>query len=325
MDEAFDVFSLQRVVQDRLGLNLSRAVSPFLPLESQTQAVHNYYHQRNETERLIAALRDARPKVPEFVTFSDQLGFTTLPARQHLEVLIKKGRSPYADVLDFRVELASREAAVCHIETPDGTGTGALVGPDLVLTAHHVVSEIMDDDSQLTKAVVCRFDYKESAGGQVFEGVTVPVSSVAAFRDHAKDDLDPDGDNQAEDKLDYALLKLDRRVGDLPLVAEGEKRGFVKAATRAAEQSDGLLVLQHPDGKPMKIDIGAVTWIGKTRVRHSVNTEPGSSGAPVFDAELNMVAMHHAGNDWPDTKYPHNQAIPMGLIVADAAAQGVRI
>jgi len=324
MDASFDTFSLDRVVSERLGVPLGQITSQLLPLESQTLAVQRHYQNHNEVERLVAALRDARPKVPEFVRLSDLLGFAQLPARHHLEVFAQKGRSPFKDVVTFRTELAAREAAVCRVKTGTGTGTGALLGPDIVLTAHHVLSDILEN-GMLTGDVMCEFDVKEVASGLVLNGIGIAVTSVVASRWHADADLDPSGDNQLPERLDYALLKLERPVGTEPIVPQGDKRGFLTAAERTPAINDGLLVLQHPQGVPMKIDIGAVTWIGATRLRHSVNTEEGSSGSPVFDAELNVIAMHHAGHDWPDTNYPHNQAVPLSLILADAKQQGATL
>ena len=324
MDASFDTFSLDRVVTERLGVPLGRITSQLLPLESQTLAVHQYYQNRNEIESLVAALRDSRPKVPEFVRLGDLVGLSLVPSRQHLEVFAQKDRSPFKDVVKFRTELAAREASVCRVETATGTGTGALLGPDVVLTAHHVIADAMEDGN-LNGAVTCEFDVKEVTAHPVLGGVKVAATSVLAWRNHAKADLEPNGDNQQPDRLDYALLKLERAVGAEPIVTQGDKRGYLTPATRAPELNDGLLVLQHPKGVPMKIDIGAVIWVGKTRVRHSVNTDEGSSGSPVFDAELNIVAMHHAGHDWPDTKYPHNQAVPLSLILKDAAQQGATL
>src|SRR4029079_4755702 len=120
MDTSFDPFSLQRVVQDRLGVNLFLITSPYYPLPNQTLDLHSTFHHRNETEKLVAALHDARPRVAEFVRLSDQFGISTVPARQRLEVLTQTGRSPYEDVITFRSELAAREAAVCRVETEDG-------------------------------------------------------------------------------------------------------------------------------------------------------------------------------------------------------------
>lgn len=55
-----------------------------------------------------------------------------------------------------------------------------------------------------------------------------------------------------------------------------------------------------------------------TRVLYNVNTQPGSSGAPCFNAKLELATLHHAGgSDWPAAaNYLYNQGIPMGKIYA---------
>ena len=176
-------------------------------------------------------------------------------------------------------------------------------------------------------AISCLFDHKQGADGYTTPGTSVKVTDVPVSSPHAEEDLKPDGTNTAADKLDYAMLRLERRLSEAPVVNGGTERGFVPVAKppRTAKVPEGLLVLQHPTAKPMKIDIGAVTWTGATRLRHSVNTEEGSSGGPVFDAGLNLVAIHHAGYDWPNPPVPHNQAVPLALILADARARGVEV
>ena len=67
-------------------------------------------------------------------------------------------------------------------------------------------------------------------------------------------------------------------------------------------------------------------WIDPalTRLAHDCDTAPGSSGAPVFDAEMRVVVgLHHRGYERDPvtckTKeaVPHNKAIAMHAILAD--------
>lgn len=50
-----------------------------------------------------------------------------------------------------------------------------------------------------------------------------------------------------------------------------------------------------------------------TRIRYATNTEPGSSGAPCFTMDWELVALHHYGDPaWLQPKF--NQGVPIGLI-----------
>lgn len=86
------------------------------------------------------------------------------------------------------------------------------------------------------------------------------------------------------------------------------------------------MIAQHPDGKPLKlaVDTEAVIGVnaGQTRVRYATNTEPGSSGSPVFDLDWNLVALHHLGDPAYDHPAAYNQGVPIDKIQARIAIKG---
>jgi V8-like Glu-specific endopeptidase len=85
-----------------------------------------------------------------------------------------------------------------------------------------------------------------------------------------------------------------------------------------------LMIAQHPDGKPLKLAVDTESVIGvnanQTRVRYATNTEPGSSGSPVFDFDWNLVALHHLGDPAYNHPPAYNQGIPINNIRARLAA-----
>lgn len=327
MERSFGPLEMQRLLKERFGLALHNLSSLFKGFSDQVFDIHRYFDHRNTAEELVAALRDSRPREPSFVALADQLGFTVLPTSDAFEVMVRKAGPAYQDAADFRSGLAQREHAVCRVELPTGYGTGALVGKRLVLTNHHVLGIALDAGGKLAVKVTCLFDHKKAAQGYTTPARRVEVLRVLASSPPAAEDYKSNQTATDPKRLDYALLELDQDVGDQPIVPGAEARGFLDIAQEpnTPALAEGLLILQHPLAKPMKIDIGSVTWLGGTRLRHSVNTDKGSSGAPMFDAALNLVALHHAGFDWPSADHPYNQAIPLALIVADCRAQNVQI
>ena len=66
-----------------------------------------------------------------------------------------------------------------------------------------------------------------------------------------------------------------------------------------------------------------VAFVGANRVQYLTDTEPGSSGSPVFDKEWNVVALHHSGG-WvsepgavdPNRQFYRNEGILIDAVIA---------
>jgi hypothetical protein len=328
MEDSFDATDLQLLLLRRFGLRYTKLTNATLPWVAQVINVHDYFDFRNETEQLIAALRDARPSVPQLAMVADSVGFATVH-RAELEVLVQHKDTPFQDIDSFRARLAAIEAMTCQIDMGGTVGTGILIGPDLVMTNRHVVAGRIAND-RLTGPATCRFDYKisdKSSTGYTTPAVDVIANTLLASSPHAAADLVVGPMATDVGALDYAILKLDRAIANEPVVLGGDPRGHIDVSAPPATVIDaGVLVLQHPGGKPMKIDLGSVVDVGPVRFRHTVNTEPGSSGAPVFDAALKLVGIHHAGQSGgPGPRLTYNEGIPLGVILADARAKQVAI
>jgi hypothetical protein len=96
-------------------------------------------------------------------------------------------------------------------------------------------------------------------------------------------------------ELDFALIRLAEPAGEDAV--PGGKRGVICPAPKPLTAGRPLIILQHPDAKPLKLAIGSVVNpdVSSYRVSYTVNTEPGSSGSPCFTAGLDLVAIHHWG------------------------------
>jgi hypothetical protein len=234
------------------------------------------------------------------------------------------------DAALWREMMIIREGQVCRAEI-DGApiGTGFLVGPEAVLTNYHVLENVING-AKGPAAVMFRFDYKKLPTLEVSAGeVTGLAAPPAAWLIDSSPctvgerNGKPDQSVPTVDELDYALVRLDRRIGNLPIPtagADGRRRGWIEIPTAPPSlyAKMPLLILQHPRAAPLKLalDTDAVRQQNalNTRVRYVTNTEAGSSGSPCMDMDWGLVALHHYGDpafcgapDW-------NQGIPIWAI-----------
>jgi Trypsin-like peptidase domain len=223
------------------------------------------------------------------------------------------------DVHVWLSRLENIERQVCRVEiSGNAAGTGFLVGPDAVLTNWHVV-EAAKNAGTLGN-VACRFDYLKLVDGTRQPGLTVALNQAGcvSFRKYgaAERTKTPDVPEPTGDELDYALLRLERPVGRED---QGGPRGWIKLpdTEMPMKKGDPLIIVQHPDGSPMKLalDTDAVISVNanRTRVKYATNTEAGSSGSPCFTLDWDLVALHHFGDPaWVEPVY--NQGVPAQLI-----------
>ncbi len=156
-----------------------------------------------------------------------------------------------------------------------GSCSGALVGPDLVLTAGHCVSV----------ANACS-DYSVTFGWDVEKAKTGILSKTDIYRCTKILKIKDDPYNG----YDYALVKLDRPVKAIPLKISK------KINTKF------LLSASYPHGLPLKYDIATdFEPYSPTMFKVKVDTSQSSSGSPLIDADGNIVGVLSMGNmDYTD-------------------------
>lgn len=328
INASFDQDDLEVLLGTRLTLRFEDVVAATKAAPYRNLKLVEYFENRNEIERLVAAVRDARPSVTEFLDLAEAAGLLELPDQGALQALVRptKGGTIGDDPTGFRRKLAAAENSICRIRIGGRRhGTGMLIGESLVLTNFHVIEKALEDGK--LRDVVCQFDYRENAAGEINPPTPIDAVEVAASSPYAPDDLKAQPVNESSEFLDYAILILPRKFSPQPIVLTGEARGHTALSEAAPMpgQNQGILMLQHPNAQPMRVELGAVTWNNEVRIRHSASTLGGSSGAPLFDAELTPIALHHAGFEWPDLDPPINQAVPMSMIVKDARAKGIAL
>ncbi|AMV25227.1 hypothetical protein VT84_12580 [Gemmata sp. SH-PL17] len=259
------------------------------------------------------------------------------PAEQELKGFEKTidPENPYLNMAEWVARLARIEGRVCRVEIGGAPrGTGFLVGPDAVLTNHHVVASAIGNAAVLAQ-LQFRFDYKQLANGTILSGMLVGAAAVLEStpctpgeRTGHPEAADPDTEH-----LDYALVRLVSPIGDQPIavpgaVAVGPRRGWVRLPECLSPEGDpfapggAVLIAQHPAGEPLRLAIGWQSVIEAngtlTRVKHRTNTSGGSSGSPCFDRFLNPIALHHYGDPmYPEARF--NQGVPLMTVRARLA------
>lgn len=257
-----------------------------------------------------------------------------------LERIVRQS-TQFQDVAQWRTILAQHEAAVCRVETNvDGqwksVGTAFLVGPDIVLTCHHVVANLVLE-SDVTEKLRFRFDFKRSTDGiKLIDGHVVKPSRdwLILHAPAASAEIDPHffQCEPADGELDFALIELERPIGNEPVGTPntnipGRSRGWIHLRDDTAlapfAPKDITFILQHPDGDALQMAAGSVIEILPCRVRYDANTLPGSSGSPCFNASLDLVAMHHNGGTMVAKSASYNQGVPTHLIAAFCAKRDI--
>ncbi len=280
---------------------------------------------------LVAAALERRPRNPQIRAIADDLGLTPGGHRldnstgKPFEEIIQQN-AQFIDADAFNAKLAVLMGQVCWVHIPGGGGTGFLVGPDLVITNDHVI-ERLELRQARWQDVRCRFDYKVAVDGSTLghkkltEVKLHPTEPLVGRWPPSQHDWQPALGDAGEKEIDSALLRLAEPIGDLPVGGDtadpqAEPRGWIDVHEDPPPLAAGnqIFLLQHPKGEPQRLSIGTVKAFNDsgTRLRYDANSMDGSSGSPCFNADLQLVALHHAH----DTAYPPkwNQGIPLTLI-----------
>jgi hypothetical protein len=283
------------------------------------------------TDRLLLAAREENPGNALLLAFAQQFGLAPggAPDRPNLEKLIVDTNA-FLNITQWREKLGEIEGRVCRVEV-DGkaAGTGFLLGPDVAMTNYHVIEAVQKTNPgpEGGKRVQVRFDYKQLSSGETLNpGQVFGMAEgwLIDYSPYSPADLQPEPKSGVPnpDQLDYALLRVNGAPGDKPIgdkpPPEAKPRGWLtpRADKYEFQASTPLFIVQHPMGGPLKLvlDTNAVLKVNPngTRVTYRTNTEPGSSGSPAFNANWELVALHHGGD--PAWTPLYNEGIPFSAI-----------
>lgn len=163
---------------------------------------------------------------------------------------------------------------------PLGFGTGFLVAPGLMLTNNHVLSG------------------KDSAANSTAE-FDFELDSHFVEKTDRKFHLRPDQVFFSDKALDFTFVRVAARAGDdFPLANFGHLP--LISTTGKAINGEYVSIIQHPEGGHKKLVIRDNQILAvedgdhdDAFIHYTTDTEPGSSGAPVFNDQWQVVALHH--------------------------------
>jgi endonuclease G, mitochondrial len=191
------------------------------------------------------------------------------------------------DFVDVRyLEAGTRAShAVGRVDIRDhagrvvGFGTGSLLTSRLLLTNHHVLP-----DAETAAASEIEFNFEDGIDGQPLQPRRFPLDPAAFFL--------------ADQGLDFALVA----VGASP--QELMPFGFNPAisAEGKAIAGDFVTIVQHPEGQKKQVALrdNRIVDVFDEFLHYEADTQPGSSGSPVFNDQWELVALHHASVPAPE-------------------------
>jgi len=269
--------ALARMVDEDLDAGASlNEISNSGSLETDVYELIVWAIARGSVMQLLIAAMEANPDNPKLREFAQTVKPPEGLAGEPERIVLK--HAPYQDLDQWMSRLTTIRQAVGRIlYQGHPVGTGFLVARDKLLTNQHVIDEIRNHGGL------------QQSGG--VEGVSIEFDTGAGNgKPFQLARAEPLASSPYE-ALDYALLQID--VGEDETIAEP-----VELQAGRLEEGDPLLILQHPDGLPLKLGVGTVMRIEETvgRCYYNTSTNPGSSGGPCLNAGLQLVAVHARGS-----------------------------
>jgi endonuclease G len=191
-----------------------------------------------------------------------------------------------------------------------GLGTGFMVARSIFMTNNHVIP-----NKDIARKLVLQFNYQYGLDGETL----LPAVTY---------ELDPDGcfhTDKLGTGLDFTIIGVkprqvtDSASGMVSTSQAGAEFGYIPLGTSFFySKGQYANVIQHPQGRPKEVAVHAneVVSIHENVIRYLADTEPGSSGSPVFDNSFVLIGLHHsAGSQDTDGKWLDNEGIRIDKII----------
>src|SRR5262249_55463714 len=164
----------------------------------------------------------------------------------------------------------------------------------LFITNNHVIGS--EDEA---KQLLVEFDYETDERGRTRSTTRFTLDPAAFF---VTDDTDD---------LDYTVVALGARESGDKAAADF---GYCVLSDRDDKHMLGEFVnlIGHPEGGLKQLVLRENKLVSRldTVLHYEADTQPGSSGSPVFNDEWSVVALHHWGGPHREQRRPDGQPVP---------------
>lgn len=181
--------------------------------------------------------------------------------------------------------------------------TGFFIAPDMIITPHHVISDQMS-----ASTAVFDISYQTDSYDQLESSYTIMAAKNGLF--------------YTNKKLDFSIIQ----ISNLPSYIK--PLHFENVSVRPNEP---IVVIGHPSGLPKKVSLynNFIVYVDEKIIQYTSDTSAGSSGAPIFNQNIQVIAIHQAVMylNEPTTSLSHfrNQGTRIGAIMEDIKSNSPEI
>ncbi len=197
-----------------------------------------------------------------------------VPDEAKLEKIIGPGNNLLR--VNWLTKALKASKAVCRVVCADGNlGTGFLDHEGYLYTNNHVLAS-----ADVASRAHIEFNYEMDSSGNILSR-SIYQLDASDFR------------TSPPSEFDFARVRVIDNPAD-PL----SQWGFLDIdPTAVPTLGEPVTIIQHPKGEDKQIALHANDVVGRLNQHlfYTTDTEPGSSGSPVFNKDWKVVAIHHAG------------------------------
>lgn len=178
------------------------------------------------------------------------------------------------------------KSVCCVLQGPSRIGTGFLISPGVLMTNAHVIPSY-----EVASQCSAEFNYEDRLiGGGTEESVVFRLVPERLFL------VSPAAE------LDYAIVAAEKRAATKSI----DDFGFLRMDPTLGKvlRGESLNIIQHPSGRPKQVAIrqNRFTALQDAFMHYEADTQPGSSGSPVFNDQWQLVCLHHAAVPLKDAR-----------------------